>query len=316
MYGEEDCLYLNIYLPKDVRFKEKLPVVFHIHGGSFLYQQGDIYGPRYITQRPIILVNFNYRIGPLGFLSSKCPFIPGNMGLKDQSTALRWVKNNIELFGGDSNKITITGFSAGGAFVHLHYLSEWSAGLFQNGISHSGTALDSWVMQRDHYDIFRRVVYSLGCQKDLHEDMFPCLKSLPAADILRTAKEFPQYAYNPFSVFGVVTEPLKQKGIPFITEFPIDIIEAGRVQNIPWLVGITKDDGLYPTAQLLEKPEYLSFFNQNWNLVALDLLNFRRTISETKIDELSESIRQHYLDDKPINEENFVKFVDVSNKSI
>lgn len=67
----------------------------------------------------------------LGFLSTEDEVTPGNMGLKDQSMALRWVSENIEWFGGNPEKVTLVGLSAGGASVHYHYLSQMSAGLFQ-----------------------------------------------------------------------------------------------------------------------------------------------------------------------------------------
>jgi len=66
-----------------------------------------------------------------GFLSTEDEEVPGNMGLKDQNMALRWVSQNIEWFGGDPKKITLVGLSAGGASVHYHYLSQLSAGLFR-----------------------------------------------------------------------------------------------------------------------------------------------------------------------------------------
>jgi carboxylesterase type B len=77
-------------------------------------------------------------------LSTEDKVIPGNFGLKDQVEALKWIQTNIEAFKGDPRKVTITGFSAGGASVHLHYLSKVSDDLFNNGISHSGNALDPW----------------------------------------------------------------------------------------------------------------------------------------------------------------------------
>lgn len=86
------------------------------------------YGPKIIMDRNIIFVNFNYRLGPLGFLSTEDNVVPGNMGMKDQVMALRWVKNNIQFFGGNPNSITLTGMSAGGASVHLHYMSPMSTG--------------------------------------------------------------------------------------------------------------------------------------------------------------------------------------------
>ena len=90
----------------------------------------------------MILVTMNYRLGILGFMSTEDEVIPGNFGLKDQVSALQWIQRNIEAFNGDPRRVTITGFSAGGASVHFHYLSHKSDGLFQNGISHSGVAIN------------------------------------------------------------------------------------------------------------------------------------------------------------------------------
>lgn len=84
--------------------------------------------PHYLMDKDVILVTFNYRVGPLGFLSTQDAVVPGNMGMKDQSMALKWIKENIKDFGGNPDSITITGLSAGGASVHYHYLSPLSKG--------------------------------------------------------------------------------------------------------------------------------------------------------------------------------------------
>ena len=90
-----------------------------IYGGAFI--QGDskytTYGPDYFLEEDVVFVSFNYRVGPLGFLSTEDTNAPGNWGLKDQVLALQWIKDNIKYFGGDSNKITIFGESAGSASV-------------------------------------------------------------------------------------------------------------------------------------------------------------------------------------------------------
>lgn len=88
----------------------------------------DILGPDYFIDKGVILVTFNYRLAVLGFLSSGDDASPGNYAFKDQVAALRWVKENIESFGGDSSRITIFGQSAGGGSVHLHILSPLSTG--------------------------------------------------------------------------------------------------------------------------------------------------------------------------------------------
>ena len=116
MVGGLDCLYLSIYttgLPS--HGTELKPVFFWIHGGGFNVGGGDLgTGPDYLLESGVTVVTINYRLGPLGFLALEgLDDITGNQGLKDQLMALRWIKKNIASFGGDPNRITIAGGSAG-----------------------------------------------------------------------------------------------------------------------------------------------------------------------------------------------------------
>lgn len=99
----------------DGNSEEKLAVLFFIHGGGFMEGAGDdlFYGPDFIIEKQTILVTFNYRLGLFGFLSLNTIEYSGNMGLKDQQLALKWISTNIERFGGDNKRITIFGHSAG-----------------------------------------------------------------------------------------------------------------------------------------------------------------------------------------------------------
>uniref|UniRef100_H2YX81 Carboxylic ester hydrolase n=1 Tax=Ciona savignyi TaxID=51511 RepID=H2YX81_CIOSA len=151
----EDCLYLNVYVPKHVSSK-KLPVMVWIYGGSF--QTGpNMYmdGTALAAMNEVIVVVPNYRVGLLGFFSlghqTDCK---GNMGLLDQLESLRWVRENIEYFGGDRNNVTIFGESAGGISVNMHMKSQLSVGYFQKAISHSGVA----VLPMIYYPSQQRVV--------------------------------------------------------------------------------------------------------------------------------------------------------------
>lgn len=74
------------------------------------------------------IINFFYYVGPLGFLSTQDDVVPGNMGMKDQVMVLQWIQENIGNFGGDANRVTLFGESAGGASVHLHMISPMSKG--------------------------------------------------------------------------------------------------------------------------------------------------------------------------------------------
>ncbi|KAK3917766.1 Carboxylesterase 1E [Frankliniella fusca] len=113
----EDCLYLNVYSPELPRgdSSPQLPVLFFIHGGGFLVGDGDsdIFGPDYFVDQGVVVVTINYRLGPFGFLSVGTAEAPGNAGMKDQVMALRWVRDNISVFGGDPGRVCIYGESAG-----------------------------------------------------------------------------------------------------------------------------------------------------------------------------------------------------------
>lgn len=89
--------------------------MLYIYGGGFFRGNGDdqIAGPDFMMEKEIILVSFNYRVGLFGFLALGTPEYSGNMGLKDQQLAMKWVYENIEYFGGDKSQITLTGHSAG-----------------------------------------------------------------------------------------------------------------------------------------------------------------------------------------------------------
>ncbi|KOB58243.1 Carboxyl/choline esterase [Operophtera brumata] len=146
--GSLDCLRLNVYVPNTANSQNRLPVLVWIYGGGFGIGAGGryLYGPSYLVRHDIILVTINYRLGPYGFMCLNNPAVPGNQGLKDQRIALKWIKDNIKAFGGDANKITIFGESAGAASedLHLYYQDQK---LFDQVIMQSGNALCPWAVE-------------------------------------------------------------------------------------------------------------------------------------------------------------------------
>ncbi|XP_055326221.1 juvenile hormone esterase-like, partial [Sitodiplosis mosellana] len=127
--GSEDCLYINVYFPgdcKSINSKTKLPVMISIYGGGFIVGSSRFYGPDFLIETNVIVVTFNYRLVIFGSLSLDLPEYSGNMGMKDQRLALRWVYENTEHFGGDKNKITLAGHSAGAMSVGLHVINSQS----------------------------------------------------------------------------------------------------------------------------------------------------------------------------------------------
>jgi para-nitrobenzyl esterase len=145
----EDCLYLNVWTPAKAP-GDALPVMVWFHGGGFLGGQTSVplYDGTKLAEKGVVLVSVAYRIGAFGFLahpdlSRESRKGSGNYGLQDQIAGLQWVKANIAKLGGDSNRVTIFGQSAGGVSVSMLAASPPAKGLFQRAISESGGSFGS-----------------------------------------------------------------------------------------------------------------------------------------------------------------------------
>lgn len=128
----------------------KFAVMVFIHGGGYYAGGIDnlLYGPDFLVEKDIVLVTLNYRLNAFGFMSLGSAEYPGNMALKDQQLALRWVNKHIAQFGGDPQKVTLFGESAGGSSVHLQMLTKSSERFFQRAILMSGTAANFWAVSQ------------------------------------------------------------------------------------------------------------------------------------------------------------------------
>ena len=139
----EDCLYLNVWTPAKSA-DDHLAVMVWIYGGGFSGGDTAWYTGEQTAKKGVVYVNIAYRVGPLGFLAhpelsaETTNHVSGNYGLLDQIAGLQWVKKNIAAFGGDPNKVTIFGESAGGISVSMLCASPLAKGLFEGAISQSG----------------------------------------------------------------------------------------------------------------------------------------------------------------------------------
>ncbi|XP_037301867.1 esterase FE4-like [Manduca sexta] len=133
-----------------------------------------------------IVVFINYRLGVFGFLSLDIPEAAGNMGLKDQLMALKWVQENIEHFGGDKDNVTIMGLSAGSASVEYHILSPVSKGLFSKAIMQSGSALNHWAINHNIKNLSMTLVRELGykASEDNDRAIYQFILNTNAIDLL------------------------------------------------------------------------------------------------------------------------------------
>lgn len=222
----EDCLYLNIWTPA-ITMNEKLPVLIYFNGGGLMAGSGS--EPRYagmaMARRGMICVTANYREGIFGFfahpeLSKETPYKgSGNYGFLDQQAAIRWVHENISLFGGDPERITIAGESAGSMSVSALMASPLSRGLFAQAIGSSGSVIaDKRVKslaeaEKAGVEMMRRMGY-----KNVKE-----MRKVPAEVLMKQA--------------NVRNVPVYNIDNHFLTEQPFATYAAGRQMRVPLLVG-------------------------------------------------------------------------------
>ena len=247
----EDCLFLNVWTPgtdEAVR-----PVMVWIHGGAFTLGSGSdgLYDGAMLASRgDVVVVTINYRLGALGFLHLPA-LEESNFGMRDQVAALRWVRDNIDSFGGDPGNITIFGESAGGMSVSSLMGSPEATGLFHKAIPQSGAG---------HHGIE-------DPQAVIHGEMFceqlgidpsdaDALQSAEVDDILAAqAKLEEQMLY-------VAMEAGKQPEMPFrpivdgefLTEMPIDAVRAGQAAGVSALIGCLDEESKLFTAMVPTEP--------------------------------------------------------------
>ncbi len=212
--GSENCLFLNVFTPQRKsddgwhdRDRRGLPVMFWIHGGGLINGSSTPYNPELLVKKGVIVVTINYRLGYLGFFAQSAidaeGHLNGNYGLMDQQFALGWVRRNITSFGGDPDRVTIFGESAGGQSVYAQLASPLVAGMFRGAISESGSYAE---FQNYFSNIATLTVAettgttsvpsgaaiadSVGCT----DQTAACLRAVPASTIV-AVEPFPLYPF-------------------------------------------------------------------------------------------------------------------------
>jgi carboxylesterase type B len=225
----ENCLTLNVYAPAVIAAGARLPVLFMINGGDLLNGAGDQHDGSVLAQDDqMIVVSFNYRLGPFGFmavpgLSAAPSAAHGNFGLLDMEAALRWVRRNIAEFGGNPGAVAIAGESAGAGAVCALLASPPAAGLFSRAILESGgcASESAAVAQRNSLALAARA----GCRV---ARAAACLRAKPETAVLDASQ-------------GYVAE--FATGGPELPIPPAQAIEAGRFNKVSILLGTNRDEG-------------------------------------------------------------------------
>jgi para-nitrobenzyl esterase len=251
--ASEDCLFLNVYIPRERDFggddeERRRPVMVWIYGGANASGASDFYDPTPLVEiGGVVVVTVNYRIGALGFLAHPALDREGhlavNYGVMDQQLALRWVRDNIESFGGDPANVTIFGESAGGLNVTTHLVSPRSAGLFHRAIIESGAyqlSTPSLAASEARGTAFAN---RIGCP----DQSAACLRSKSLADVLANAGTVNTSgaAYNQSTVDGQI-----------LPETQISAIAAGRINRVPVMQGANSHEGRIFTSPTLTVAGY------------------------------------------------------------
>lgn len=243
----EDCLYLNVYTPAGVSAGAQLPVMFFVHGGAFIFGAGSDYDASNLaSQAHVIVVTINYRLGALGFLA-----LPGltaqntvlNYGIQDQQAALRWAQRNIGQFGGDRDRVTLFGESAGGTSVCVNLVSPGATGLFQRAIAQSAPCGSEFTTLANGYQTNEQYAQRAGCPNGPAQ--IACLRGKSAADLLNVSGG----GANPLAG-GPAWEPVIDGRV--LPAGPITLMRSGHFHHMPVMIGTNRDEGRLFTWQVYD----------------------------------------------------------------
>ncbi|XP_062127648.1 uncharacterized protein LOC133840012 [Drosophila sulfurigaster albostrigata] len=315
IYGEEDCLYLNVYRPEN-RLQQNLPVMVYIHGGGFFSGSAGpaITGPEYFMDtEEVILVTMAYRLGALGFLSTEDAIIPGNFGLKDQQLALRWVQRNIKAFGGDPRRVTIFGQSAGGLSTHMHMLSPKSKGLFQHVISMSGTANVPFAIVDNALEQ-ARLTAELCQVKDAQQlstaKLARALRAVDVNTLLNAGDGLKFWDVDHMTNYRPVVEPSHPDA--FLSRHPKDLLAEGSYEAVPWLLGTVPQEGAVRVVNIMENVTLREDFNSRFDELLQELMEFPPDFSQEQLEKSMQLILEEYFENKhEVNESTVQGFLDL-----
>ncbi|KAM5133470.1 cocaine esterase-like [Callospermophilus lateralis] len=238
----EDCLYLSIYVPAHAREGSNLPVMVWIHGGGLVMGSGSMLDCSILSAiENVLVVTIQYRLGVLGFFSTGDQHATGNWGYLDQVAALRWVQQNIAHFGGNPDRVTIFGVSAGGTSVSSLVVSPMSQGLFHGAIIQSGVALLPDLITSSSKDVSTMVANLSACGQVESEALVSCLRGKSEQEMLAVTK--------PFKMIPAVVDGA------FLPRHPQELLASADFQPVPSIMGFTSDEYGWLLPMYLGPPE-------------------------------------------------------------
>ena len=248
----EDCLTLNVIAPAEPG--ERMPVMVFVHGGAYsvgsareIHKQGE----GLVRSGGVIFVNFNYRLGALGYLdfssfSTRSHRFDNNLGLRDQVAALEWVRDNIAAFGGDPANVTLFGESAGGNAVTTIMTVPRAEGLFARAIAQSAPpnaiypAEITAAWAREYVELLSAAVDNTSTESTSPEDAGQLLMTAPVDQLVAATTKMQLRA--PDETPGTIALAPVIDG-EFVPERPLDAFKAGRAHRVPLIIGTNDREG-------------------------------------------------------------------------
>ncbi|KAF9495572.1 lipase [Pleurotus eryngii] len=259
----EDCLTLNIQRPAGTSDASAYPVMVWLHGGGFFagrssspeFNATNLVSYSIARGTPIIYVNLNYRLGPLGFpQGAQADNGRLNLGLKDQLLALRWIHDHIAAFGGDSKKVTLFGESAGAFSTSIHLFNPAIEDLISGVILQSGAPSGGRADSRDA--IWQKFVTAAGCKA---EGSWTCLQLIDSTTALKAIESVIEWD-NPISFAPTLDGPTG-----LIPDHPSRLYEESRFAKIPVLSGLNLDEGtMFPPEKVASSQEIREYLHKSY----------------------------------------------------
>lgn len=259
------------------------PVMMYVHGGG-VSGNGSRYGAEYFMDEDVILVTFNYRLGPLGNLNTGDDVIRGNMGFKDMVQMMKWIRDNIQSFGGDPGRVTIFANSAGGMNVGYLTVSPLTQGLFHRAVSQSGGTVcgktHGMVVAKPE-DSVGRMGRAVNCSTTSSTELLNCLKTKPASDLAVALLGAPY-------LLTVEDRPNPVEGSVFMPDTPYNLLSQGKAHPVPHIYGNTNAEWLGSTLDVLDNATLLAELNEDFGKHGGEILNIGDSMTSEDLMKIKE----------------------------
>ncbi|CAH2089355.1 unnamed protein product [Euphydryas editha] len=262
--NNEDCLYLSIFTPIAANKTKNYPIVVWTN------EYADRHGPDFFIDENVIVVTVSYRLSIFGFLNTNDDYAEGNMGAKDILMALKWLRDNISLFNGDPNRITVIGSGSASTPVASMLLTTAADDLFARVIILDGSALLPADYSQNSFEISRKLYWRIKRRFDKFnlKELYKILDNTSYEELLLASSNLydstevrdNQRLINSFSCS--LEKTLKT---PFMNKFPVDIYERKDVKNnVDVMFGYTTLPYLYKIKGIVKNRQLLEYLNYNF----------------------------------------------------